>query len=905
MFGRSLALLQQAEAILKDQLSDIDLHQLRADTAASRAGGSRLSASATQRWSEVLVAVSPTLYDFGREMMRVHQYLERRRKSLRMMQRIVWSLEAMVILLAFVSIAAAMQGASGGDSAATAVSVGMVIGLTLFMFASLGSWLTMLNEMNRNVSFQQNSPLHSAMLRFSDRLSSKFIVVFAAAILTGRDVSRDVANFIVESKQNQQNALTWASCAGAGAPRPLPSCVFSGLTACSVRSTYTIAQLDRYVRVYCPTYLVDMADGMIDLVDNGTDRFARPQLWSTVDAGVNALRRLVLTEFDDALLSDSQPTYTPDVVETVVREELAPVLQMRGLELPYAFDRSDANTDAALAASGMSRGALAVLDESGGPPTDFGAAGALPGPDDEALCFRSCMSSPHCKVAFFRPPATGVASPTPGACFVADSYKPIGEGGSFAYNVGGPGAGSASLYVARGATAAEKLTLCAKDGSQVQQVLAMIPGGAAANLCATGAANAFLGNSTSAMAAVASSTMLDQATYLAAQLVVVLRRHRFVLKLADVRPQLDAELAAFYGADVYAKAISPAVDLVVQRATDLALAERRNPSAFVDADRLVDKLSNMAAQDAGALHLALSDMRTAAVKHRDMFPLYRRVSTARVAKIVVFLGGMSLVTAFVCYVVVLYSMYTAVGRGSGQRAISYSTLVQRAVVGLCAFVITLFVLESMCTKVAANAGHNLDTIDANGEQLVAGTVRTVDLLEQLWLLIGRVAVQGHPAGFEGTPDADMANAPAHKRAVAAGFVAQAKLVIQTYDKCNSVTSAQITTPPPYSDLLMYGVVAGMFIVVTGLCVYRVAPGDKVGNLRMLYGLVRRVKEGDLTAVKEAQFLAECARPPVFIWSIFVWYGVMLLVVVTAWFVMASQMSMADYQESLDARTDCV
>ena len=50
---------------------------------------------------------------------------------------------------------------------------------------------------------------------------------------------------------------------------------------------------------------------------------------------------------------------------------------------------------------------------------------------------------------------------------------------------------------------------------------------------------------------------------------------------------------------------------------------------------------------------------------------------------------------------------------------------------------------------------------------------------------------------------------------------------------------------------------------------------------------------------------QCSRPPLFIWSIFVWYGIMLLVVVTFWFVTESQNAVSDYQDSLATRTDCV
>ncbi len=904
MFGKALALLQQTETVLREQLNDVDLHQLRADTVAARGGA--LSPSAVERWKEVLLAVSPTMYDLGREMLRVHSYMDSRRKSLLMMQRIVWTVEAMVVMLSVISIGATLQGAGKREAAGKAVSAGMIVGLALFMFATLGSWSASMNEMYRKIRFQQNSPLHSVLLRFSDRLSAKFIVVFVAAIVTGRDVRRDVALYISDSKQSEAHAKAWANCKGARKPADDAGCVYAGLTACSLASTYTVSELDRYIAGYCTPMLVDIADALIDLSDNGTDRYLRGELWASVDTGVEAVRHLVMTQYDDEFDGD-EPSYSADVVEAIVHGELVPALMLAGVQLSRTFDVHGAVDAASLSSVGL---AAAAGDPADASKFGGGDGSSVTGPADEALCFRSCMASPGCRVAYFRNPAqTGEH----GVCYVGSSYRAVGPASPFRYR--GVGDGAASLYISRGGPA-DVLTVCSESAAHGPPVELFESGAPGVNgECASGSPLALY--SAPAVAAALSSTMLDQATYLAGLVMAVLRRHRFRLRLADVRPQIDAELELHYGADAYRRSVSSAVDAVLKRAEDLALHERRQPRAVVDADRLLAKLRAMPAQEAGQLQTTLQDMRAAAVQHRDLFPAYRNASTKRVSTVVLVLGGLTLVDAYVVYLCVLYGMYMhtrgAGGRGAagaGGHVISFSTMAQRAVVALCVLIITLFVMEVMATKIVSKSAHNMDMVDGNGDELVASAVRVVDVLDQLWVLTGRSKdVQIHSLESDSpaqtAPSAAALSAPAHVRAVAAGFLSQSALLVGCYAKCNSLTSGQASMPGPLPEVLMYGVVAGMFLVVTGISVYRIAPGEKVDTLRTLYSLVQRIKEGNIAAVNEAQYAVQCSRPPLFVWSIFVWYGIMLLVVVTFWFVTESQNAVSDYQDSLATRQDCV
>ena len=880
MFGRSLALLQQTEVILTQELEGVDLHKLRTETAS----GNAMSDATAQAWTNVLLSVSPTLFDLGREMLRVHRYMDRRRESMVVMQRIIWTLEAILIVLLVMSIGHVLQGSDQRDSTGAAVSVGIIIALGFFMFGALGSWLAVVNEMYRKLRFQQNSPLNSVLLRFSDRTSSSFIVVFVAAATTGRDVRQSIAAYMKERATRDTAAAQWSNCKkGSAKATAASSCEFSGLDACSLSPFYSAPELTAKIRSNCRSTLVDIADALIDIADNGTSRYVRLDLWTAIDRGVQAVRKLVLTRYDDVELSAEQPTYSPDVIAAIARDELAPCLKLPGVQLSHAFG---ALSPATVASSGMAELSGDVIDP-----------GRINGPDGEALCFRSCMDSSDCKVAYF---AQG-GSKTKAACYVGTDYKAIGATGPLEFK--GVGGGNASVYVAAGPTAsATPLQLCGPGAKAVF-------GGAGGDKGSPpGSKQCVYGTpaglyTSSALAASLSSTMLDQMTYLANRVLVVLRRHRFALSLEDLRPELDAALAAHYGQAAYASAISSAVDAVLKRAEDHARSERRNPRATIDTERLIRKLAAMPSQDAGDLQRTLEDMRNAAVQHRNMFPAYRNAATNRIATNSLLLGSMTIVTFFTVFACIMCNMYRR-PKSLGGPAIKMGKLVQWMIIGLCVLVLVLFVFQTIATKVIAKSNHNTDMVDQNGETLVASSESVAHTLAQLWVLLGRTgSVQSHML-TDKEVDAAKLSTPAAKRAASAALVSQATLLIGTYDKCNAVTTGQVSTPAPYAELLMYAVVAGLFLVVTGVSLYHIAPGEKLDNIRTLNNLIARVKKGDAAAIRESEAAVQCARPPAFIWSIFVWYGVMLLAVVTVWFVMESQNVVNDYEDSLATRTDC-
>jgi hypothetical protein len=221
-------------------------------------------------------------------------------------------------------------------------------------------------------------------------------------------------------------------------------------------------------------------------------------------------------------------------------------------------------------------------------------------------------------------------------------------------------------------------------------------------------------------------------------------------------------------------------------------------------------------------------------------------------------------------------------------------MIQRIVFGLCVFVVSIVVVEAVSAKAVARLAHNQNTSDDNGEMLVAATIRGAEQFDRLCVDLGIL-----PAASGGgihRPDLD---------ASAAALLGDFKTLLAKYDACNSITSGRLLSPPPYAELVIYGLVGATFLVLAAVVVYRISPSDRVESIRSLNGLRTRVVRGDVSAVQEAMHALECSRPPTEVWSIFAWFAIVLLVAVTAWFTMASTLTQDDYENSLALQEDCV
>ena len=951
VYGRSVSLLRQIQTILNDQLSGVDLFALRIETLGSQLHPERSiaqnSTSATviaTRWRDVLAAVSPTIIEFGLELSRVNVYLEERTSSIRLMARVIWALEAMVVLLVSLTIGKMFKQSEGAanDLAGLAASVGGVVAFTLILLAVFGCWNTTINEMYRKIAFMQLSPLLTVLRGYSNALCTKQIVVVMSAVATGANVAQALQSYAagpLSSNDYTINSIAGPCSSGGSVAAGGGSdagCMAS-IDPCSA-AKYTMAYMVPVIQAYCVGPLVEIADALIDLQQNGVDRYDESSLWNNVNDGVDALRMMTETAYD---IADPARALTRESLRAAVQAQVLPVLRLPGVELRGQF----------LPSSRVLRADGATIDPvtafaTGGSLRTYNSATTLLGSDDDSALMHS-MPQPQCTRACFAgglQGATVLSYYDSGAqtCYTSSRFGPLATALVFtgskstgtSPSTSGPPAGvlvvvrptdfradgkpasspsppskapdppfdaltngppTCSTYVevaglaegaARNGSPPLDGDFASFFGPKVPSTVTN-PSTAPTIVCPTtaGALYTYALNSPGA----AAQTISEQASDLAQHLYLIVKQFRFALDLDQVRPMIDAGLRDFYGQRLYDEGgVSSAIDGVLHRLRDLVRAGRKaTEPRYVTPERLQIKLSALSGDDVTDLTDALQRLSDSATTHRDLFPAYRSLSSARIATIVSVLGGLVLLVGFFSYTLVLYGAFRH------HKAMDLEGFLMRLVVSLCVLVITLFVSETIALKTSARISHNQDVIDDNGQMLVAASAGSLSQLHTVMTLLGK---QPNSPPVVGSDAATV-------RSAAVGLISVSRNAIERFDACNSITVGQVGMPLPVAELALYGIIGGIFLILAAVCVIRIAPGAKLETIKSLRALRVRLMRGDASAVAEAQQAVECARPPVFIWQFFVWFGILTLVAGTAWFALASTEVVDDYKNSLAAMGD--
>ena len=911
MYGRSVTLLRQIATMVDD--TGIDMVSLRSETigissdpSSTITMNSPAPATTAAKWRDLLAAVSPTAVQFGVELARVDQYLKQRMSSIVQMQRTIWALEAMVVFLIVLAISKTLQRAGGDlagkDLGGVSVTLGVVTAMTLLMLAVFGCWSANINEMYRKLSAMQSSPLLSVLQGFGNALAGQQIVHLMAAVADGTDVAEAIRAF---------------------APPGYPVQCKTVSEGAAKAGTYTMAYMVPVIQEFCSSPLIVIAEALADLQQNGVDRYDENSLWTGVRDGVDALRRLVLVEYDTG---DPARTLTRDAVAEVVRTQVLPVLQLPGVVLKGQFVPSNA----VLQSDGFTidvtkADAVAGLKQVGDP---FGAGRTQPRctrtclsagttgtcvmsyfEASTATCYSSTTYGPFKDAFIFTGRQSGGTSPTtPGplagtmlivrpADFGAadhDSAKPI-AGSHFDSLVDGPPRTTVACEVtglAAGAAAGAAPPAAVSDGDFASffspKVAASVPNVSQAYRIAFPTTVGALFEYALKSPGAAAGTLEEQASDIAHRLFLVVKEFRFALDLDHVRGMIDAGLAPYYGGTAFyvSGGVSAAVDKVMQRLRALVLASRRLGTfpRFVTPERLRVKLLAMSGDDVSDLQTTMQSLHDCAATHLQLFPAYRSAAAPRVAAIVSVLGGLTLTTAFVTYALVTFSLFRKHG------ALTFEGLAQRIVVGLCVMVIIIFVAETMAHKAAARIAHNQGAIDDNGAMLVGAANKVNVQLARVLSLIGAL------------PDAPpvLGSDAASTRAECTSLLSSVENTVVRYEACNSITSGQVGMPVPYAEIALYGIIAATFVVLAAVCVLRIAPMERIDSIRALSQLKTRLLRGDVGAAAEAAQVVTCARPQASAWTFFVWFAILLLVTLTAWFAVASNDVVSDYADSLAA-----
>jgi hypothetical protein len=389
----------------------------------------------------------------------------------------------------------------------------------------------------------------------------------------------------------------------------------------------------------------------------------------------------------------------------------------------------------------------------------------------------------------------------------------------------------------------------------------------------------------------AAGTLRDSAENIARNVVAVLERYRFRIDLQKNRKLIDVELSKYYGQALYEKSVSAAIDNVLDRVQSLvSLARAAKKSQYVNGERFLIKLSTMTRNELEDHLRTLRDLRDCTKAHRDYFPAYHSVLSRRTLSIVFTYGSLVLGVGLGMYIVSNIQSFL-------NKVFDYESLVQRLILGGSIYVIVVAVFETMSAKYGAKLRHNHYTIDANGDALSAATVHAEKRFAELMAKL-----------IEDPTVAESLTVVADKhgeiRKLAAGALASLKTAVESFDKCNTITAAQPKMPIPAAELVMYGAVILLFVAMAAVAWVRIDPVNKVGNIRRLVRIRKRLLRGEIT-INELDSIIACCAPESSVWGIFIWFTAITAVIVTVWFVRSSETIVDDYAAAIATDPDCI
>ena len=869
MYGRALTLLTEVHITLREDVGDINLMTLKDATPDPLVS----DPTAVVRWVRLLEATSPALVNLGREIESIELFVKRRRKATVSIQKSMCTMGAIVTLLVAMSVWRMM---TIGETVPVAIGVGMLVGCLLGFFAVVKTWVIMLVERLNKFDDLSNGPVMNMLRKYKLTLCDKFLVQYSAAMTTGSGMAE-----LVESlkkgpdEEDNEETSNLDQCAKAGAKFNVGDCRWPVDPCVPLDS---LPPLQDAVKRYCTPLMRDMLDRLQE-IKLDIEQYDRPLLWRCVAEGVNQLRSIVYTQHDSSLGTSG---LTRETALQMLSDEILPILRLPAVEL-----RSFKVSDAAAGAMGM-----AEIQPS------------------KSACWRSCIDDKDCKVALF--------DRKKGTCQRSELYAPI-ESFTYTDNVKASNLvmvrrppstspkDNASIYVCGFATTAARarIDLLAPTSSDSRlwcsrkaecNVLAddhgwrMQPGENFQSFLASGAGAPSSGGS---FACVKSNpdeifnvgvkanivnTLRDQSTAIATSLLIVLKKYRYQVDLDANRGFIDNALANYYGQTEYID-VAPVMDEIFLKLHDMIkVATGNKRTRYIEPERFAAKVAAMNSEEMASLLSSIARLQVCSKNHRDNFPPYRDNMMARMFNSLLWYSFLILGIVFIVYMITIYT-------AARDMDIDFVTMVRRVSVSACVLTIVVIIGETTVKKYGITRTHNHDSIDTNGEILVGNVMRTNRSL---------IALKDITENASDTGNAS--------KLLPAAIVSQRDIqhVIEAYDRCNFITHSVAKMPFPTVEVVVYTIIALIFVTVAALAIARIGPMDKIDNVRRLLDASHRVKLGELTNMNEVMRLVECCQPPEVVWEMFVWFGIIMLFVITWWFLSSTHDTVDDYESAVAA-----
>ena len=881
IYGRALTLLREVHITLKEDLADIDLASLAHASLTD-------DHTAATRWVRVLEAVAPTLVALGNEVKSAEDYVARRAKSTVMIMRVVTFLAAAVVVLVALS---SWRMMTMGETIPIVMGIGTQVACLFAFFGVINTWITVMRERFDKMNAQSDSPVMHMLRRYKIVVCDKFIVQYSAAITTGINLETLLKRLENSGDDdNEEFVVARSACGDRGAFKsddcrwPIDPCV----------PLDSMPSLDVTIKAYCANLLTDLGKHL-DEIKKDVTRYDRPALWRLVTDGMGRLRRMCVASYD---VDESVPSIDRSVMTRLLTDEVLPLLTLRAVDAnDFSLTRSVRDTLRAEKPA-----------------------------SSKAECWRACMDDRKCKIAMWDKPTN--------VCRTSASYTPVetftlvntSETDTPTDDVllrrpedGDGKDANPPVFVCGFATPEDKARLelmpprqkgdngvqdtawCGKDEhcrvvmdnygwkTRPEETLETLLGGGAvrggtAACFRTDAEALFQKN----LRTNAVKTLNDQSSLIVDALLGIVRKYRYQINLNDSRGFLDTHLSEYYGEDLYKNGgVSRAVSSILRELHNRVVSATSGArTKYVSAERLADKVRDMSSDTWHRLTLTLTELQYATKMHRDNFPAYHDFMTSRMATSASVYLFFILLIAFVIYCVVTWVNHRELGTPD------VYTMVRRLAVAFSVMTMTVAIIETAAKKHAATRAHNVEAVDTNGDTLIQNVTRVNKSFAKL-----REAAE-KDATTKGNNKAEV-------KRLATAALNDAQRTLDAYDRCNIINTSVAKMPFPTVECVVYAIIALVFVAVAVVAFRRIDPVGKIANVRKLLDTRARVRSGEIVNMKEVVRIIDCCNPPDYVWDMLVSFAIIVLVVITLWFLTTTRDSTDDYESAIQANPDCV
>lgn len=939
--GRAMALLRQVSTILNEDLNDIDLVVLKAATVA--APNSQVvvqDANVISQWARIIDSVAQPLVSMSKDVKVMQTYFESRVKQNKRTRQMLYTTSASVACAGIVLLASLLS--TSEDYVQVGTITGVVLSLFIAYICMVRVWLRMMDEQLDKIDFLYgpSAPVMSMLVRYKLTLADKVIIQLVYAVRLGRT---DIIATILQKVANGEWNSSVPNCGKNVTDRDY-DCTFPLDTCVPIDALPSTAEM---VSKYCANTLRDMAD-RLQQIKTTIDTFYRPKLWKCVAQGVDSVRDVIEAGRDARLQNDTRPDLTRDSVRSFITREVAPILSIDASEvrflqfppLPLPFTAFMDGVDGEFSASRTSCWRKAIDTPN--------AQGALY--DDKAQVCRLISDLPAVTMIM---PFAGVPDKQ-GRLLV--KRKQSSELGS---NKGGPvdlmicgvmadGALSDAIPLQSSADSSKSSLSNVSDACMSNKACSVATAAGQWKLTDSSRAlvvEGFADSSPSSTTTItnkdaslydflkadpggpmglkptpdvcikANSEVLynqgnvanvirDMSTELAKSLFVLMQRDGFRVSLKTNRVLLDTTLEQFYGTDLYNGSVKAQIDLVLFKLDKLvgeefARLSKDGPDRYVTVQRLLAKLRAMTPDEYDQLQDKMKNLLECSKNHLANFPAYKTDVRSDVLRLMVVYGIFVIGIGFAVFSLITYKQYVT-------ESIKFPTLMQRLLLGMCVFLVSVVITETIGAKSKIRGEHNSVVQKDNAASIQVGATQALRALDKLRLIIDDTKSSATNTSASVASMAPVPPETAQTMELATSFRRGGQLLVEAFEKCNEINMAQPDLPFPTIEITLNTLIFLGFLALLAFAAYRISPIERFENIRQLLDIRSQILRGDAPPSGSVVRVLKCCTPDnAAVVDIMIWFVVIMLLRIGVLGAIQAQDQFDLYKESINAEEDCV